>query len=117
MVDLYVPEIIVEGGIFTPRIEVSQEVVAEFLVYISDGTAISSQDYRFTPELVQFGLTNSTVLFTNSSVVTVSDGNEEPDEAFILNIQLVSPLSLEPFLKINTPSEVITIVDNNSEYR
>ena len=116
MVDLYVPEIIVEGDTFIPRIVVSQEVVAEFLVYISDGTAISSADYRFTPELVQFGPTN-TVLSTDSSVVTVSDGDEEPDETFILNIQLVSPLSLKPFLKINNPSEVITIVDNNSECR
>ena len=113
-VDLDVPEVVIEGDSFTPRVVVSRGVVAQFLVYSSDSTALSSEDYEFTPELVEFSPANST-LSTSSPVTAVADTRIEADEAFILNVQLASPLNFGPFLEINNPSKVITILDNNSE--
>ena len=108
------PEAVVEGETFTPRIRVSQEVIANFIIFISDGSAVSPEDFQFSPEFVKFGPTNST-LNTSSPVSTFKDNKAEPDEQFTLTIELVSPFSFKPYVTINNPTEVVTIIDTTSE--
>ena len=115
LVGIYAPEVVIEGDSFTPRIVMSQGVLAQFLVYISDSTALSTEDYEFTPELVEFNST-STTLSTRFPVLTIADGKIEADETFIFKVKLASPLNFGPFLKIDNPSKMITILDNNSEF-
>ena len=115
VVDVIVPEAVVEGETFTPRIRVSQEVFAEFLVFTYSRSAVSPEDYEFSPEVISFSPTESTL--TTSPVRISNDSEAEPDEQFTLTVELVAPLSLIPYVTINiNPSEVITILDTTSEF-
>ena len=55
-------------------------------------------------------------MLDTSAPVSISMDNEiEPYEVFTLRVQLASPVSFEPFVTINNPSEVITIVSTTGE--
>ena len=113
-VDVVVPEAVIEGETFTPTIRVSQEVLARFLVFTYDRSAVSPEDFEFSPELVSFG--SSMSARTSSAVRISNDSDTEPDEQFTFRVELSAPVSLNPYVTINNPSEVITIIDTTSEY-
>ena len=113
VVDVMVPEAVVEGDTFTPRIRVSQEVSARFLVFTHNCSAVSNGDFEFSPERLNFAPTNLTL--TSSPVRISNDTEPEPDEQFILRVELVAPVSFTPYVTINNASQVITIIDTTGE--
>ena len=112
-VNFTVPELVLEGKSFTPRITVSSKVIAEFLVYASPISAVLSEDFEFSPEIIEFGPTDQTL--TTSSIVTTFNNNKaEADKQFTISIELALPTSLAQALVIDNPSTVVTILDTTS---
>ena len=109
---LLVPKVVGEGELFLPRIQVSQKVEEEeFWLFTTSGTAILSMDFEYINESVVLDSTAS--MFNTSSPVSITKDNlVEPDETFTIHIGLGRPMKN---VIINNPSEVITIVDRNSE--
>ena len=120
VVNLNVPKVILEGEQFFPLLTVSKLVDATFHVYIpfGAGTAQNQLDFSFDSSAgdVSFRSKNTTST-TPSSVNILTDHLVEPNETFNVVVQLsTSPCDIANLLKFTNQTEMITIIDNNSEW-
>ena len=113
-VDLVVPAVVHEGDTFSPIVRVSQQVSATLSVFSSDGTAFPLLDFELHSELIEFDPSN----FSHSTSTPVDvkrDNFVEPNETFFIQLEFLAPNSIKELVTITNPSEMITIIDNNSE--
>ena len=113
-VTLIAPATVVEGEMFHPRLNVSQQVLASFLILGLPGTAAPPLDFIYSPAQIAFAASNIS-LASSSAVMTFADKLVEPNETFTLDVQLLEPDTLSDVITYINEPWTVTILDNNSE--